>query len=68
MSLVPQIVDLFVLKDAGSLSLATWSTLVGLNVLWTAYGLIHGDKPIIVSSMIAGILDVVLVYGILIYS
>ncbi len=68
MSLIPQIIDLYVLRDAGALSFATWTTLLGLNILWVAYGVIHGDKPIYISSMIAGVLDVILVVGIIVYS
>ncbi len=64
---LPQVLQVFTTKDAGGLSLQTWVLLGCINVLWVLYGLVHREPPIYLSSFLVGILNFIVVYGIILY-
>lgn len=66
--LLPQALQVFVTKDASSLSIYTWSGLTVLNLLWATYGFVHKDKPILIASASVALIDLVIVIGIVSYS
>ena len=66
--LLPQVFQLFVYKSAAGLSITTWFLLGCINVLWVFYGLVHKEVPILIANLLVGILNFVVVYGIILYS
>jgi len=52
-SFVPQIIKIWTDRDASSVSLKTYALTVTCFVLWTAYGVLTGAWPLIVSNAMA---------------
>jgi MtN3 and saliva related transmembrane protein len=67
LSLLPQVIQLFENKNAAGLSLITWVLLGSVNILWTIYGFIHKERPIIVANLLMGLLDFVVAFEIILY-
>lgn len=65
--LLPQAFTLFSDKSAAGLSVDTWFLLGFLNVLWVVYGLVHREPPIYIGNFLVGILNFIIVYGIILY-
>jgi MtN3 and saliva related transmembrane protein len=65
LALVPQAV--LVLSDghAAGASPLTWSLLGVIGIMWILYGLVHKEKPIVLSNALSVVLDFVIVYGIM---
>lgn len=64
---IPQIIRVFAEKSAEGLSIMSWTFYVLFNVAWIAYGLIHKEKPIIISSSLWMLTQIIVLIGIVIY-
>jgi uncharacterized protein with PQ loop repeat len=49
---IPQIYDVWVLNRLDGVSVTSWSGYLLFSFVWLAYGIVHKDRPIIVSSML----------------
>lgn len=48
---LPQIIEIwFVDRNAAGVSVLTWSGFVLMAVVWLAYGIVHRQRPIIISN------------------
>lgn len=50
MMTLPQIWQIWEAQSAEGVSLITWSSYLFFSVLWLFYGVIHKEKPIIISN------------------
>ena len=64
---VPQLIDIWIGKNASGVSVASWSAYTATSFIWLFYGFVHKDKPIILSSLLWMFLDIAIVIGALIY-
>ncbi|HED05911.1 MAG TPA: hypothetical protein ENI61_04420 [Ignavibacteria bacterium] len=64
---LPQIIKIFTLKDATGISVISWSLFAILDIPWIVYGFVHKEKPIIISSILWFILNIIVVFGALRY-
>lgn len=64
-ALAPQIYSIYVYHETAGVSIATWFLLGCCNILWTLYGIVHRERPIIILNVLSTILDFVIVYGII---
>lgn len=64
---LPQIIKIWGEKSAAGVSVASWTTFSVLSVFWLIYGVVHKEKPIIISSTLWFILDTFIVVGTLMY-
>lgn len=67
LALLPQSIQIYTTKSAAGLSLVTWILLVFFNILWTLYGIVHNDKPIIITNILFSILHISIIIGVLLY-
>lgn len=65
--LVPQIIQLYTTQSTAGLAIHTWILLFAINTLWTIYSIVHRDWPLFISSFTMGVLDIVIVAGILMF-
>lgn len=65
--ILPQIIKIFVLKEAQGVSLLSYSSLVILSGIWLWYGIVHKEKPIIITNSLWMVLHAIIVIGVLIY-
>jgi len=66
--LLPQVYQIYASGSVAGLSFSTWALFVGINLLWTAYGLIHRERLIVLSNFLMAILNFVVVCQIVFYN
>ncbi len=64
---VPQILKIFIERNAASLSLVTFASYLILDFFWLAYGIMHKEKPIIISFAAWMLLNILIIAGIMMY-
>lgn len=62
---LPQLMQIWVEKNVAGVSLLTWSSYTVFAAFWLLYGLVHKEKPIIVSNIFSGVLNIIIVVGII---
>lgn len=67
LAMVPQVLQIFVTRDASSLSLSTWAIFAALNVVWILYARVHRETPVLVTNVMMVILNSAVVVGIILY-
>ena len=64
---IPQILKIWAEKDASGISFITWLGFLFGAIFWLFYGIMHKEKPIILSSLLWIIVEIFILIGILIY-
>ena len=64
---IPQLMKIWVDKNASGVSVVSWSAYLFTAVFWLIYGIMHKEKPIIVTYSLWIILEIFIVVGILMY-
>ena len=64
---IPQITKVYITQNATGLSLLAWTFYVLINIPWFIYGVVHKDKPIIISSSLWALTNIIILIGILMY-
>jgi len=67
LALLPQILQIYTTKSGAGLALPTWLLFVFVNLLWTAYGIVHKDKHIIYANALMALFNAIVVVGVLMY-
>lgn len=68
LTMVPQVVIVYVNKSANNISLMTWLLALLLCVIYLLYGLVHKIKPLIVANILWITLYIIFIAGIIIYN
>lgn len=64
---VSQIIKIFSEKSSVGLSVSSWIMYACFNVFWISYGLAHKERPIIISSFLWLLTQIVVLTGVVIY-
>jgi len=64
---IPQIFKIFIDKNASGVSGITWSAFLIGAFFWLVYGIMHKEKPIIVTNLIWILMTAIIVFGTFIY-
>ncbi|MBT4935901.1 hypothetical protein HOL21_01840 [Candidatus Woesearchaeota archaeon] len=64
---LPQVYKIYYYQSAAGISIMSFALLAVLNIPWIAYGFVHKDKPIIISSFLWIISNIVVVIGAITY-
>jgi uncharacterized protein with PQ loop repeat len=64
---VPQVLKIFMLKNAAGVSLLFWALVSVLAVPFIIYGIVHKAKPIIVMHSLWLMMDIIVVIGTMMY-
>lgn len=64
---IPQIMKIWVEKNASGVSVISWSGYLVSAIFWLIYGVVHKEKPIVVTNIIWIFLQAIIVVGTLIY-
>lgn len=54
---IPQLYQVWILKQTQGVSLLTWGSYAGVSALWFAYGMLHKDKPLMLTQFLLLLLD-----------
>lgn len=63
----PQVLKIYLEKDVAGLSLITWSSYLLLAIFWLAYGVLIGNRPIVLANVFWIAMHAFIITGILIY-
>lgn len=64
---IPQLIEIYGKGNAQGISVITWIGYCVLTALWLLYGLVHREKPIIITQALWLIVNVAIVVGAIIY-
>lgn len=67
MTALPQVWHIYSAHDAEGVSLLTWILFMLIGLVFLAYGVLHGAKPLIRLQVLWFIVDAAIVAGILLY-
>ncbi len=65
---IPQFYNIVAERSAGGVSLVTWVLYSIITIPWLAYGILHREKPILVSSVLWLVSDLAVIAALLFYS
>ena len=65
---IPQVTQIWFNKTAVGVSLFSWSAFVVMESVWLTYGIIHKEKPIIITNIGWLTVEILIVIGVVIYS
>ena len=63
----PQILKIWVEKNAAGVSVISWSAYLFVAIFWIIYGIVDRDRPIIFIYSMWVVLDIFIVVGIIMY-
>jgi MtN3 and saliva related transmembrane protein len=61
-STFPQLIKTWKTKDARDISVVMFSVLLAGLILWTVYGVMRSDLPIIATNLLASVLNCIMLY------
>ena len=64
---IPQLMKIWVEKNASGVSAISWSAYLVAAIFWLSYGITHKEKPIILTYSIWILLEIFIVIGTLMY-
>ena len=64
---LPQLMIIWIEKNAAGVSLISWGSYLIIAVFWIIYGIMHKEKPIIITYSLWVLLDIFIVIGVLLY-
>ena len=65
---IPQLSKVWVEKDVMGVSTLSWSLFSIISLIWLGYGILHREKPIIISNILYFFIQTIIVAGVFIYS
>jgi MtN3 and saliva related transmembrane protein len=67
LSNIPQLLEIWIQKNASGVSLLSWLGFLIVAMVWLIYGIIHKEKPIIIMNIGLILTELLIVIGILLY-
>ncbi len=64
---ITQVVEIWINKNASGVSIITWGAYLFTSMFWLNYGLFHKDRPIILSAGMWIFMEILIIFGILLY-
>lgn len=65
LAIIPQVFLIWFYQDASSVSILSWSLFSVAAFSWLGYGILHKEKPLILSYSLWFVLDLIVVFSIL---
>jgi len=64
---VPQILKIYLLQDATGISIISWSVWALLDIPWIVYGVVHHERPIVVTYFLWFLVNILVSVGAMVY-
>ena len=64
---IPQLLEIYVKHNAEGVSVLTWGGYAVLSTIWLLYGLVHREKPLIMTHALWLMVNLLVAIGALIY-
>ena len=60
---IPQVLKIWVYQNASGISLISWTSYLIFAFVWLSYGIVHKEKPIIITNILWIIMKIFVVIG-----
>lgn len=64
---IPQILKIYIAQDATGVSALSWGTWAFFDIPWILYGLVHRERPIMVTYTLWFTVNSIVFFGVLLY-
>lgn len=64
---IPQLLKVWIEKDASGVSSLSWFFFSGISVTWLIYGILHKDKHILIMNAALMIIQALIAVGVIVY-
>ena len=64
---VPQLIKIWFDRNASGISVVSWSAYLFESLFWLAYGILHAEHPIIFTSVVWIVLEILIIIGTVIF-
>ncbi len=64
---IPQLAVVYLERNVAGLSFVSWFSYIILNMIWLSYGILHKDRPIIITSAAWAVMHGLVAFGIVLY-
>ena len=65
---IPQILKIYVEQNVSGISVPTWVAYLLMSLTWVAYGIVHKEKPLIITYSLWVIMKLVIIFGVMLYN
>lgn len=65
---LPQVLKVWIDKDVSGLSIITWISFIVISIFWLIYGILHKEKPIIITQILWFSMHLSILIGMVAYS
>lgn len=62
---LPQTLNIWISKNTSGVSLITWSGFLVGSLFWLFYGIIHKEKPIILTNLAGILMNLSIIFGLI---
>jgi uncharacterized protein with PQ loop repeat len=64
---IPQIFKIWVEQNVSGISVLTWAAYLLMSLTWVAYGILHKEKPLIITYSLWIIMKLIIIIGVMLY-
>lgn len=64
---IPQLIEIYDKRSAEGISVLTWAGYTVMGLFWLAYGVVHREKPIIITQCLWLVMNGAILIGALLY-
>lgn len=64
---IPQVVEVWNKHNVAGISLFYWIAQAALSVIWLSYGIVHKERPIILTTALSATLNMIVAVGVILY-
>lgn len=64
---IPQLIKIWVEKNASGVSAISWAAYLIASLFWLAYGVMHREWPIIFNAVLWVVLEILIIIGAIVY-
>jgi|SRR3989344_972802 len=64
---IPQLLEIWVNRKVAGVAVATWAAYTFVSFMWLWYGIVHKEKPVILTNLLLLVFDALIVLGVFIF-
>ena len=65
---LPQIYKIWVEQNVAGISILTWIAYLFMSLTWVAYGIVHKEKPLMITYSLWVVMKLIIIFGVITYS
>ncbi len=65
---IPQILRIYLEQNVSGISILTWVAYLIMSMTWVAYGIVHKEKPLVITYSLWVIMKSIIIFGVILYN